>query len=130
MQDTRVYRSAVINVKSKDHQLVVSRVNLKLKIWKTNYILGSYNFDRRKDENLREISLEQLNTKLESLKFDNVEVCCNNSRKTNCEIADGVLGKIVRTVARNIRGKPLYAIERKRGLYKNYLSDRSYEKAM
>ena len=31
IQDTRVYRSAVIDVKSKDHHLVVPRVNLKLK---------------------------------------------------------------------------------------------------
>ena len=30
IQDTRAYRSAVIDVKSKDHHLVVSRVNLKL----------------------------------------------------------------------------------------------------
>ena len=35
-QDTRVYRSAVIGVKSKDHHLVVSRVNLKLKFRKGN----------------------------------------------------------------------------------------------
>ena len=31
IQDTRVYRSAGIDVKSKDHHLVVSKVNLKLK---------------------------------------------------------------------------------------------------
>ena len=30
IEDTRVYRSAVIDVKSKDHHRVVSRVNLKL----------------------------------------------------------------------------------------------------
>ena len=31
IQYTRVYRSAAIDVKSKEHHLVVSRVNLKLK---------------------------------------------------------------------------------------------------
>ena len=36
IQDTRVYRSAVIDVKSKDHHLVVSKVNLKLKFRKGN----------------------------------------------------------------------------------------------
>ena len=38
---------------------------------------------------------EQLSTKLESLKFDNVEDGWNNFRKTICEVADGVLGKKV-----------------------------------
>ena len=38
IQDTRVYRSAVIDVKSKDHHLVVSKVNLKLKFRKGNYL--------------------------------------------------------------------------------------------
>ena len=46
MQDARVYRSAVIDVKSKDHHLVVSRVNLKLKFWKGNYLPGSYDVGR------------------------------------------------------------------------------------
>ena len=46
IQDTRVYRSAVIDVKSKDHHLVVSRVNLKLKFWKGNYLPGSYDVGR------------------------------------------------------------------------------------
>ena len=38
IQDTKVYRSAVIDVKIKDHRLVVFRVSLKLKIWKDNYL--------------------------------------------------------------------------------------------
>ena len=50
-----------------------------------------------------------------------------NFRKTICEVADGVLGKKVRTAARNISEKALCLIERRRGLYKNYQSDRSYE---
>ena len=33
MQYTRVYRSAVIVAKSKNHHVVVSRVNFKLKFW-------------------------------------------------------------------------------------------------
>ena len=36
IQDTSVYRNTVIDVKSKDHHLVVSRVNLKLKFRKGN----------------------------------------------------------------------------------------------
>jgi len=39
-----------------------------------NYLPGSYDAGRLQDENLREIFQEQLNTKLESLKFDNVEM--------------------------------------------------------
>ena len=48
-----------------------------------------------------------MNTKLESLKFDNVEDGWNNLKKTKtiCDIADGVLGKKVRTAARTISGK-------------------------
>ena len=40
----------------------------------------------------------------------------NNFRKTICEVADGALEKIVQP-----------GIERRRSLYKNYLSERSYE---
>ena len=57
----------------------------------------------------------------------NVEDGWNNCRKTICEVADGVLGKNFMTVARNISEKALCLIESKRGLYKNYLRDRSYE---
>jgi hypothetical protein len=64
---------------------------------------------------------------LESLKFDNVEDGWNNFRETICEVADGVLGKKVRTAARNISEKVSCLIQRRTGLYKNYLSDRSYE---
>ena len=70
---------------------------------------------------------EQLNNKLESLKFDNVEGGWNNLRKTICEVADGVLEKSTKTATRNISEKALGLIESRRGLYKNYLSDRSYE---
>ena len=42
------------------------------------------------DKKLRETFQEQLNTKLESLKFDNVEDEWNKFRKTVCEAADGV----------------------------------------
>ena len=72
MQDTRVYKSgksAVIDVKSTDHHLVVSRVNLKLKFWKENYLPRKYDVGRFQDEHLRETVQEQLNAKLESLKF-------------------------------------------------------------
>ena len=43
------------------------------------------------------------------------------------EVADGVLGKKVETAARDISEKALCLIERRRGLYKNYPSDKSYE---
>jgi len=51
----------------------------------------------------------------------------NNFRKIICEVADSVLGNKVKTAARNISEKALCLIERKRGLYKNHLNDRSYE---
>ena len=51
----------------------------------------------------------------------------NNFRKAICEVADGVLGKKVKTAARSISAKALCLIERRRGLYKKYLSDRSYK---
>ena len=66
IQNTRVYRSAVIDVKSKDHHLVVSKVNLKLKFRNDNYLPGTYDVGRLQDENLRETFQEQLNTKLDS----------------------------------------------------------------
>jgi hypothetical protein len=65
--------SAFINVKSKDHFLVVSKVNLKLKFRKDKCLPGSYNAGRLEHENFRETFQEQLNTKLKSLKFDNVK---------------------------------------------------------
>ena len=50
---------------------------------------------------------EQLSTKLESLKFDNVEDGWNKIRKRICEVADGVLGKSAKTATRNISEKAL-----------------------
>jgi hypothetical protein len=41
IQDAWVYRTAVIDGKSKDYWLVVSRVNIKLKSRKGIYLLGS-----------------------------------------------------------------------------------------
>ena len=115
MQNTRVYKGGVINVKSKDHHLVVSRVNLKLQSRKGNYLLESYDVDRLQFENLKENFQEELNTKFESLKFDNVEDGWNNFRKIIC--ADGVLGKKVKTAALKISEKALCLIEIRRGLY-------------
>ena len=66
-----------------------------------------------------------MNSKLESLKFGNVEDGWNKFRKIICEVADGVLGKKVMTAARNISERALCLIERRRDLHKNYLSDRS-----
>jgi hypothetical protein len=74
----------------------VSRVNLKLKFQKSNYLTGSYDVGRLRDENLRKIFQEHLNTKLESLKFDNVEDGWNNFRKSICEVVDDVLGRKLR----------------------------------
>ena len=105
----------------------MSKVNLKLKFRKGNSLPESYDVGRLQDENLRKKFQEQLNTKLESLKFDNVEDGWNNSSKTICEVADGVLGKSVKTATRNISEKALGLIESRRFLYKNYRSDRSYE---
>jgi hypothetical protein len=43
------------------------------------------------------------------------------------EEADGILGKKARNAATKNHEKALCLIERRRGLYKNYLCDRSYE---
>ena len=51
----------------------MSRVNLKLKFRKGNYLPRSYDVGRLQDKNLRETFQEQLNTRLASLKFYNVE---------------------------------------------------------
>ena len=52
-QDTRVYRSAAIDVKSKDRHIVLPKVNLKME-FRNDYIPGSYDVGRRWDENLIE----------------------------------------------------------------------------
>ena len=57
-----------------------------------------------------------MNTKLESLKFDNVEDGWNNFRKKNCEVADGFLGKKVKTAARNIRVNDLCFNKEEKGI--------------
>ena len=59
---------------------------------------------------------EQLNTKLDSLKFDNAGDGWNKFRKAIYEVAEGVLGKKVKTATRNIREKALCLIKRRRGL--------------
>ena len=46
-----------------------------------------------------------MNTKLEILKFDNMDNRWNNFRKTVCEVADGVLGKSAKTTTKNISKK-------------------------
>ena len=105
----------------------MSRINLKLKFWKGNYLPGGYDVGRPQEENLRENIQGQLDTKVENLKFNSVEDGWNNFGEPICEVAEGVLVKKVRTAARNISDKVLCLIERRRGLYKNYVSDRSYE---
>jgi hypothetical protein len=59
----------------------VSRVNSKLKFRNDNHFLGSYDVNRLKYEDLKEVFQEQLNIKLQSSKFDNVEAGWNNFRK-------------------------------------------------
>ena len=49
IQDTRLYRSVVIDVKSKDHHLAVCKDNLKLKFRKGNYLPESYDVGRLQD---------------------------------------------------------------------------------
>ena len=60
---------------------------------------------------MRETFLEQLYTKLESLKFDNVESGWNSFRRTICEVADDVLAKKVKTAAMNTSEKALCLIK-------------------
>ena len=80
----------------------MTKVNLKLKFRKGNYLPGSYDVGRLQNDNLRETFQDQLNTKLASLKVDNLEEGCSNFRKTMCEAAEGALGKQVRKLARTI----------------------------
>ena len=47
--------------------------------------------------------------------------------KNNIEVADGILGKKVANVARNISNNALCLIERRGDWLKNYLNDKSYE---
>ena len=68
-----------------------------------------------------------MNTKLESLIFDNVEDGWHYFRKIISEAADSVLGKKVMNAARNISKNALCLIMKRRGFYKNYLSDKFYE---
>ena len=56
---------------------------------------------------MRETFLEQWNTNLESLKFDNVEDGWNNFTEIICEVADAVLGKKVRNAAKSINKNAL-----------------------
>ena len=49
-----------------------------------------------------------MNTKLDSLKFDNVEDGWNNFRKIICEDDDGVLWMKVRNIAGNICENALF----------------------
>ena len=48
-----VYKSTTIDVKCKDYHVVGSRVNLKLKFWKGNYLLGIYDVGRLQGEDLK-----------------------------------------------------------------------------
>jgi hypothetical protein len=54
LQDTRLYWSVVIDVKSRDHDLIMLRVNLKPKLRKGNYLPGSYDVGRFQDGTSRE----------------------------------------------------------------------------
>ena len=71
----------------KYHQ-VVSRVNLKLKFQKVNYLPESYDVGRLQDKNLRETFQEQLNAILENSRFDNVEDAWASFRKSISEVGD------------------------------------------
>ena len=64
---------------------------------------------------------------MESLKFENVEDAWNNFKKIIWEVADGVLRKKIGNEAWNISENSLRLIEIRRGLYKHYWSNRSYE---
>ena len=70
---------------------ITIKKGVKLRFRKGNYLPGNYDVGRLQDENLRQTFQEQLNAKIESLKFENVEDGWNNFRKTICEVTDGVL---------------------------------------
>ena len=56
-------------MKSQDYDLSLSRVNLKLKTWKGNYIPGRHDVGRLQDENSKDIFQEQWNTKVGTRKI-------------------------------------------------------------
>jgi hypothetical protein len=58
----------------------------------------SYDVGRLHDLNFWENFQEQINTKLDSLKFDNTEDGGNNFRKIVCEVTDGALKKKDRNI--------------------------------
>ena len=66
-----------------------------------NHLPETYDVGRLQDENLREIFLDFLNAKLESLKFDNVEYEWNKFWKIVYKIVDDVLAKKVKNAAKN-----------------------------
>ena len=66
IQDTSVYRSRVVDVKSKDHHVVVSRVNLSWNFGKVITFREAMALGDSIDENLRENLQEQWNTAMES----------------------------------------------------------------
>ena len=119
-----MYRSVVIDVKSKDHHLVVSKVNLKLKFWKGDYLPESYDVGRLQDENFRETFQEELNTKLESLKLTMWKMGGIILEKQLVELLMVSQGRQLRLQLGILVKKLLCLIESRRGLYKNYLSDR------
>ena len=59
----------------------MSKLNLKLVFLIGKYLPEIYDAGILQDDNLREIFQEQLNTKLVSLEFNNVEDGRNNFRK-------------------------------------------------
>jgi len=71
-----------------------------------SYFQGSYDVGRPRMRIWEK--LKQLNTKLEGLKFDNIEDGWNNFRKIIFEAADGILRKTVRNAARNITENALF----------------------
>ena len=109
--------SAVMDIISKDHHLVVSRDNLKIRFQKGIHLPGSYDVGSLQDESLRENFQVQLNTKLECLKFDNVDDggIILEKRFVKLLMVSSLSGKKVKTAARNTSEKALCLIEKRRG---------------
>jgi hypothetical protein len=69
IQYTRLHGSAVVYVKNKNHLLIVSRVNLKLKFQKVNFFLGFCDVARFQDGNQPGVAGFVLNPELSRVVF-------------------------------------------------------------
>lgn len=127
VKDTRVYRSAVIDSASNDHRLVISKLSLRFKSRKGNYMIGKFDVARLEDPTCRAHFQEKLNEKLENLEIKNVEEGWSAIRDSVCEVALNVLGKKKSKLIKNVSEKALSLINDRNKLHEIYLGSKTEE---